>query len=373
MDTFFGHEMPKLGFGMMRLPRLEDGKIDVEQTKIMVDKFLDAGLIYVDTAFVYEGSEDAVREALVKRHPRDKYFLATKLNARAAENEEAAKQEFYTSLERTQAQYFDFYLLHALSAGNIEKYDEYHLWDFVKELKEKGLIKHYGFSFHDKPEVLDKLLTEHPDVEFVQLQLNYADWENPSVTSRANYEVARKHGKPIVVMEPIKGGTLANPPEAVKKVFHDAEPNMSVASWAVRYVASLEGVMTVLSGMSNIAQMEDNLSYMEDFKPLNEAEQDVIQSAQEILASIDQVPCTGCRYCTPGCPMQIDIPQIFTALNREKIYGQLEAAKHQYESVVSRGGGKASDCVHCLQCEGACPQHIHITQFLEEAVTKLEG
>ena len=371
MREFFGQYMPALGFGCMRLPRKEDGTIDVEQCKVMTDTFLKAGLKYFDTAYVYEGSEDAVRQMLVERHDRSEYYLTSKLNARVAKDEEDAKNQLKVSLERTGAGYFDFYLLHAMNKDNYPTYEKYHLFDYVKEAKEKGLVKHWGFSFHDTPETLDKILTEHPDAEFVQLQINYADWDAPNVQSRRCYEVARKHGKPVVVMEPIKGGTLANPPESVAKLFKEYSPEASVASWAVRFVASKEGIMTVLSGMSNIAQMEDNVSYMADFKPLNEEESAIIEKAQEILRNIPQIPCTGCQYCTPGCPMQISIPNIFNAMNMDMIYGKSEDAKRSYERAASKGG-KASDCIHCLQCEGACPQHIEITKWLEEAAARYE-
>ena len=364
-------EMPKLGFGLMRLPRLEDKSIDVEQVKVMADMFLAAGMKYFDTAFVYEGSEEAIRKALVERHPRDSYYLATKLNARVAANAEEAKKQIETSLERTGAGYFDFYLLHALQEENVAAYEDYGCWDYVRQLKEEGKIRHYGFSFHSTPQRLDQLLSEHPDVEFVQLQLNYADWENPNVQSKACYETARRHGKPIVVMEPVKGGTLASPPQTVREVLKAAAPEASLASWAIRYAASLPGVMVVLSGMSNIAQMEDNLSYMKDFRALSEAEQQVITDARKALAAVPQIPCTACHYCTEGCPMQIRIPEIFSALNTKLIWGQEENAKRSYQRVTA-DSGKASDCIQCLQCEGACPQHIEITSWLQRAASELE-
>ena len=373
MSDYFGKNTPKLGFGLMRLPKLEDGSIDVEQTKTMVDKFMAAGLTYFDTAYVYPGSEEAAREALVERYPRDSYTLATKLCAwMGCNDEESAKQEFYTSLRRTEAGYFDYYLLHAIQKDNYTIYDRYHIWDFAAELKEKGLVKHYGFSFHADPELLDQILSVHPEVDFVQLQLNYADWENPSVTSRANYEMVRRHGKSVVVMEPIKGAMLANPPESVASILREANPTASLASWAVRYVASLDGIITVLSGMSTVAQMEDNISYMHDFKPLTSDEQATIAKAQEALAAIDSVPCTACHYCTPGCPMGIPIPEIFTALNRMFIYGDFDVAKDKYER-ETRGKGKASDCIHCMQCESACPQQIECTKWLEKAAELFEG
>lgn len=368
MEKYFGEATPKLGFGLMRLPKTDGEKIDIEQTKKMVDLFMEAGLNYFDTAYVYDGgdSERTAKAALVDRYPRESYTLATKLCAwQGANSEETAKQQFYTSLERTGAGYFDYYLLHALQAGNYKMYDEYHIWDFVKEQKEKGLIKHWGFSFHAGPEILDEILTKHPDAEFVQLQLNYADWENPDVTARANYEVARKHGKSIVVMEPIKGGALANPPEKVQDIFHKANPNASFASWAIRYVASLEGIITVLSGMSNIEQMEDNLSYMKQFKPLNDEEQTAIREAQEAINGIKSIPCTACHYCTAGCPKQIAIPEIFAARNKQLVWGQLEEGKTGYADAIS-GAGSAADCIACGQCEKACPQQIPVIDRLKE-------
>ncbi|SFN66632.1 hypothetical protein SAMN04487831_102349 [Pseudobutyrivibrio sp. UC1225] len=374
-EKYFGENTPKLGFGLMRLPK-EAGnpsKIDIEQTKKMVDMFMEAGLTYFDTAFVYDGgeSEKAAKIALVDRYPRESYTLATKLGAFAAHDEESAKQELLTSLERTGAGYIDYYLLHALSEGNLKKYEEWHLWDYVKEMKEKGLIKHYGFSFHDTPERLDEILTAHPDAEFVQLQINYADWNNPNVQSRGCYEVARKHGKSIVVMEPIKGGTLANPPAAVRELLKGANPNTSIASWAIRFVASLDGIITVLSGMSNVEQMADNLSYMSSFKPLSDEEQQVISKAQDILDSIDSIPCTSCHYCTDGCPMQIPIPEIFSARNKQLIWEQIEAGKQDYEK-ATKDRGIASACVQCGQCESVCPQHINIIERLQDCASVFE-
>ncbi|MCM1040689.1 MAG: aldo/keto reductase [Ruminococcus sp.] len=373
MEKYFGEAVPKLGFGLMRLPKTASGKIDIEQTKKMVDLFMEAGQTYFDTAYVYDGgdSERAAKAALVDRYPRESFTLATKLCAWAGDhNEKNAKQQFFTSLERTGAGYFDYYLLHALQAGNYQMYDTYHIWDFVKEQKAKGLIKHWGFSFHATPDILDKILTEHPDAEFVQLQLNYADWENPDVTARANYEVARKHGKSIVVMEPVKGGSLANPPEAVRQILDAERRNCSYASWAIRYVASLEGIITVLSGMSNVEQMQDNLSYMKDFKPLDEKEQTAIRKAQEAINGVKSIPCTACHYCTAGCPKQIPIPEIFAARNKQLIWGQLEEGKADYAQAV-KGAGAASDCIACGQCESACPQQIKVIEKLKECAEVL--
>ena len=371
MSSYFGQEVPKLGFGLMRLPKKAFG-MDIEQIKTMVDLFMEAGFTYFDTAYVYSGSEAAIKKALVDRYPRESYTLATKLNAFImAPTESAAKKQFFTSLERTGAGYFDYYLLHALMNNNYRKYERFGLWDFVGKQKAEGKIRHLGFSFHSGPDLLEQLLRDHPEVEFVQLQINYADWENPSVTSRKNYEVARKYGKSIVVMEPIKGGNLADPPQAIKKIMKEARPDMSYASWAIRFAASLDGILTVLSGMSNIAQMEDNLSYMKNFQPLNEEEQKVIQEAQRILGRSETIPCTACHYCVDGCPQQIAIPDIFKAVNLQLGNGRMTEARELYAQVAPEGR-KASDCVECRQCENACPQHLPITDYLKKAAQMFE-
>ncbi len=361
----------KLGFGLMRLPRKGLG-VDIPQMKQMVDRFIEAGLTYFDTAFVYPGSEDAARKALVERHPRERYTIATKLFAAMVPTEKAAKQELDTSLTRTGAGYFDYYLLHSLMKSNYKKYEKFHLWDFVQEEKAKGRIRHYGFSFHDGPELLDEILTAHPDVEFVQLQINYADWEDASVQSRANYEVARRHGKPIVIMEPVKGGALANPPKEVQQIFKKANPDASFASWAIRFAASLEGVLAVLSGMSNLEQMEDNLSYMQCFQPLNEQERQAIREAQVVMNGINAIPCTACRYCTEGCPKEIPIPDIFAARNKQLLWGQLAEGKNDYQSIVQAGRG-ASECIACGQCEQICPQQIKVISQLKACQEALLG
>lgn len=372
MEAYFGANTPKLGFGLMRLPH-KGGKIDLEETKKMVDLFMEAGLTYFDTAYVYTGSEQAAKAALVDRYPRESFTLATKLCAwMGAHDEASAKQQFYTSLERTGAGYFDYYLLHALQAGNYHLYDQYGIWDFAKEQKAKGLVKHWGFSFHASPELLDELLTAHPDAEFVQLQLNYADWENPAVASRRCYEVARKHGKSIVVMEPVKGGQLANPIPQVRTLFDAADPAASYASWAIRYCASLDGILTVLSGMSTVAQMEDNLSYMKAFRPLNEAERDTIRKAQEVINGIHSIPCTACRYCTEGCPMSIPIPDIFAARNTQLIWGSIQQGQQEYDRATAKGG-KAGTCIQCGQCESACPLQIDVITRLQDCAAAFGG
>lgn len=372
MSDYLGANTPKLGFGLMRLPK-RWSRTDIPQVEQMVDRFLEAGFTYFDTAYVYGTSEEDTKKALVDRYPRDRYTLATKLNAAMlVRSEKQAKQEFYTSLKRTGAEYFDYYLLHSLMENNYKKYDQYRLWDFVAEQKEKGLIKHIGFSFHDGPKLLDHLLTAHPEVEFVQLQLNYADWENPAVASRANYEVARKHGKPVVVMEPVKGGRLANPPQSVRKLFQDCRPELSAASWAIRFAASLDGIITVLSGMSNLAQMEDNLSYMKAFQPLSRAEQQVIQEAQRLMGHSATIPCTACRYCVEGCPRGIPIPEFFAAANLQIGNGQREQAVQAYRT-AAQAGRLLSDCIGCGQCERVCPQHLSIIDDLKRCAELFEA
>lgn len=373
MDMNTVKNTPKLGFGLMRLPRGTDGKYDVPQCEEMIDRFLGAGMTYFDTAFVYdEGqSELLAGKALVARHDREEFTLATKLNVRVAENAEEAKSQFWTSLERTGAGYFDYYLLHAVQKNRLPTYDGWKIWDFAREQKEKGLVKHWGFSFHDSPQVLDQILTDHPDVDFVQLQINYADWDSPTVASRANYEVARKHHKPVVIMEPVKGGALALPPAPVQKVFDDTGIKASYASWALRFAASLEGVLTVLSGMSTLGQMEDNLSFMTDFQPLTPAEREVVDRARAALRSVPSIPCTGCEYCVAGCPKSIPIPRIFSARNQQLIWGQTQQGRAAYAEAV-KDKGKASDCIGCGQCEGACPQMLPIIRHLKDCAEALE-
>lgn len=367
-----GENIKKLGFGLMRLPQ-KDNVIDVEQTKVMVDKFMEAGFTYFDTAWAYAGSEDAIRQALVERYPREKFQLATKNAAWInCKTREEAIAQFETSLKQTGAGYFDFYLLHNLGETRTSAFDNFDLWSFVQEKKQEGLIKHVGFSFHSTPEELEEILKAHPEMEFVQLQINYADWENPAIQSKGCYEVARKYGKPVIIMEPVKGGMLANPPEAVAKILKKAEPNSSVASWAVRFAASLEGVITVLSGMSNVEQMEDNLSYMKDFNGLTKEQDEVLKKAQEELKKIPLIPCTTCNYCAKVCPNDIGISGSFTAMNYLTLYGDKAAALHQEGWLVGGHGKKqATECIECGECEKACPQHIAIREELKKVANML--
>lgn len=365
--AYLGENIRKLGFGLMRLPMLGD-EVDLEQTKQMVDLFMEAGFTYFDTAYGYLGgkSEMAAKAALVDRYPRESFQLATKLPAWAGpKTAEEAKQMFYASLERTGAGYFDFYLLHNLGNDRTKYFDDWNLWAFVADLKKQGLVKHIGFSMHDSAEALEELLKAHPETEFVQLQINYADWENSNVQSRKCYEVARKYGKPVVIMEPVKGGYLANLPANVAEPFAKAAPDASHSSWAVRYAASLEGVITVLSGMSTVEQMKDNLSTMRDFQPLNEAEYAAVAEVVERMNAIDRIPCTSCQYCVKDCPQQINIPGVFGAMNDLSVYGNEQRAKGSYGWATHKGG-KACDCIACGQCEAACPQHINIIEQLKK-------
>ncbi len=359
----------KLGFGLMRLPLLDEndkGSIDIGHTKKMVDAFIENGFTYFDTAWMYCSgkSECAAKEALVDRYPRESYTLATKLHCAFAKTKEERDQVFEEQFRKTGVEYFDYYLIHDIEKEHYDKYNELDAFNWIQEKKAQGLVKHIGFSFHDTAEFLDQVLTEHPEMEFVQLQINYLDWESEKVQSRKCYEVAVKHGKEVIVMEPVKGGTLAKVPEAVEKMFKSYNKEASVASWAVRFAASLPNVKIVLSGMSNMEQIEDNMSYMKEFEMLNEDEKILVANAAEMISKDIKIPCTGCSYCTDGCPMSIAIPAYFDCYNKDN--------KAAYEE-ASASFGKASECIGCGQCESVCPQHLSIIELLKDVAEAFEN
>ena len=369
--------MKKLGFGLMRLPLLneEDKKsIDKAQACQMTDLFLERGFTYFDTAYMYHEyeSERAVKDFLVTRKDRDSYTLASKLPVMQLKEKEDMERIFNEQREKCGVEYFDYYLLHALNAEHYKTVKRLGCFEFAMQKKAEGKVKHVGFSFHDSADVLDEILTDHPEAEIVQLQLNYLDWEDANVQSRKCYETAVKHGKKVVVMEPVKGGTLANLPAEAKEVLHGLHPDWSDASWAIRFVASLENVMVVLSGMSNLQQMEDNSAYMEQFEPLTEEEKNVLLGqVVDIIHEAAKIPCTACRYCVEGCPMSIAIPEYFALYNAEITDKGNPEHKERFEA-LAKEHGKPGDCVACGQCEGACPQHLPVIEWLKKAAEVFE-
>ena len=365
----------KLGFGLMRLPVLggSDEAIDLEQVNQMVDHFLEQGFTYFDTAYPYHMgySERVVKSALVERHPRESFLLADKMPIFRINALEDVPATFEEQLEKTGAGYFDFYLLHAMGADRMKTVRECKAWEYLLEEKKRGRIRRLGFSFHDTPEVLDSMLTELPEAEFVQLQINYADWEDKGVQSRRCYEVAQKHGKPVIVMEPIRGGSLASEKAVFAPMLREADPEASLASWALRYVAGLPGVAIVLSGMSTLEQLQQNTALFNTMKPLTEKEQALLAEAADMLRAAGTVPCTGCKYCVEGCPAEINIPAILDLLNEYARFGSLESAKRSY-GFRTRGKGLASACVNCGQCLNVCPQHIESAIYMEKAAELFE-
>ncbi len=360
--------LKKLGFGCMRLPLLDEDvtHIDYETLKAMFDRFLAEGFTYFDTAYPYhqEHSEIAVRECLVKRHPRDSFLLADKMPVFKITKSEEYPMYFQQQLERCGVEYFDYYLLHNLWSEAYDLTTKLGGFEFIQKIKAEGKARKVGFSFHDTAPVLDRILTDHPEVDFVQLQINYSDWESASIQSHACYDVARKHNKPIIVMEPVKGGGLANPSEEVQKLLKGYNPDASCASWAIRFAASHEGVMMVLSGMTQPDQLEDNMSYMKDFQPLSGAEIEIINKAAEIIAASTAIPCTGCQYCVDDCPKQINIPRLFSIYNFVQQFGTNNFPSMHYNRAVA-GRGKPSDCIGCGMCENHCPQHLPIRENLK--------
>lgn len=364
--------IPKLGFGLMRLPMRGD-EVDIEQACRMADRFISAGFTYFDTARGYIGglSERAVKPMLSDRYPRESFLLADKYSWWCVENGDS-EAFFASQLERTGASYFDFYLLHAIDAESLVKYNELDAWSFALEKKKQGLIKSFGFSFHDTAEVLEGILSEHPEVDFVQLQINYNDWESEKIQSRLCYETARRHGKEITVMEPVKGGSLAVLPDEARRMLAAAAPNSSPASLALRFAASLDGVITVLSGMSDTKQAEENIAVMSDFVPLNAAEAEVLAAVAEYLGSIPTVQCTACKYCMEGCPAGIPIPSIIRgAYNSYVTFNNKPVSAARYAEAV-KGKAPASACKGCLLCEQVCPQKLPITDLLKKSAELFE-
>lgn len=363
----------KLGFGCMRLPMLEGGQVDIEQTKQMIDAFMTAGFNYFDTAGGYLGgkSEPALREALTSRYKRDEYLIATKLTAMLFEKKEDFRPFFEGQLEKLGVEYVDYYLLHALGAGNIDKFERCNTFAIAQELKAEGKIKHVGISFHDAEDLLERLLSEHPEIEFVQLQLNYMDWEDEAVQARACYECCVRHGVPVVVMEPVKGGNLADLPEDAAAHLGTLGSDASNASYALRFCAGLEDVAVVLSGMSDIAQMEDNIVTFTDIEPLTEAEEAAIAQVVATLREKDAIDCTACRYCVSSCPQDIQIPDLFSVYNMKEIFHNWNADWY-YNQVYTKRGGKASDCIACGSCLPECPQHLPIPDLMEKVAAEFE-
>lgn len=370
-------EGKKLGFGLMRLPLTDandKGSIDIEALKEMVDTFMEQGFTYFDTAWMYCAfkSENAVKEALTDRYPRDRYTLTTKLHASYLKTKEDRDRIFEEQRQKTGVDYFDYYLIHAIDQELYSIYNEMDCFNWLIEKKKQGFVKHIGFSYHDSAEFLDQVLTEHPEMEFVQLQMNYLDWESAEVQSRKCYEVAIKHGKPVIVMEPVKGGTLADVPAEVRESFAAYHPDLSVPSWAIRFVASLDNVAMVLSGMSNMEQLMDNISYMKEFVPMNAEETELVHKAAEMIKDSIAIPCTGCSYCTEGCPMQIAIPDLFRVYNKSKRGEITDVEANEEYRQLTESGGKARECLACGQCQVACPQHLEIINYLNDVAKCME-
>lgn len=358
------------GFGCMRLP-MKDGEVDTEETSRMVDTFLENGFNYFDTAHGYlDGkSELALKDCLTGRYPRDRYLLTNKLTNSFFQKQEDIRPFLESQLEACGVAYFDFYLMHAQNAEVFKYFKECRAYETAFELKAEGKIRHVGLSFHDRPEVLEQILTEYPQIEIVQIQFNYVDYDNPTVQSRACYEVCRKFGKPVIVMEPVKGGNLVNLPEKAAEILRELHGG-SLASYAIRFAAGFPGIRMVLSGMSSLAQMQDNISYMKNFVPLNKRELAAIKDVQEVFNGLHLIPCTACRYCTDGCPQHIAIPDLFATMNSKKLYKDWNA--DYYYGIHTGPGRRASDCLKCGKCEKACPQHLPIRQLLEDVAKEFE-
>lgn len=374
VNPFFPEIHRNFGFGCMRLPLVGE-EVDLEQTKEMVDYFLENGFNYFDTAHGYLGgrSETALRECLVARHPRSSYILTNKLSTHFFRKEEEIMPLFRQQLEACGVDYFDFYLMHAQDGAIFAKYKKCHAYEIALKLKEEGKIRHFGISFHDKAHVLDQILTEYPQIEVVQIQFNYVDYEDASVESRKVYEVCEKHGKPVIVMEPVKGGSLVNLPEAAQQALDAVGNGMSNASYAIRFAAGFPNMCIVLSGMSNMEQMKDNVSFMKDFRPLSQQERAAVDRVCEIFHSMNMIPCTGCHYCVldNDCPQKIQIPELFACYNEKTIFKSWNQ-DYYYGNILTRDHGKASDCLECGKCEKICPQHLPIRTLLKDVAKEFE-
>lgn len=371
MNSYFPEIKKNFGFGCMRLPMIEK-EVDTVEFSKMVDAFLENGFNYFDTAQGYlDGkSETALRECLTSRYPRESYILTDKLSPHLFEREDDIRPAFERQLEACGVEYFDFYLMHSQNRNNYGKYQSCRAYEIAQELKAEGKIKHVGFSFHDNAEFLDKILTDHPEIEVVQIQFNYADYDDPSVESKKCYDVCIKHNKPIIVMEPVKGGHLVNLPDKAKAVF-SALGDLTPASYAIRFAASFEGIFMVLSGMGSMNMMNDNISYMKDFKPLNSEELEAIYKVLDIVKEQGTIQCTACRYCVDGCPMNIPIPDLFACMNGKKIWNAWNYISY-YKSLTKEGGAPSS-CIECGACEESCPQHLPIRELLKETSKEFDN